>query len=438
MPTSPDLIPLSDSATERSASRAGMGYYRFRFWARRYWWVVALTVMVGLGIMDILCLRDVPQYASVSQMEVVGRIALPQSQMYNDSLNLVTFFGTQVANMKSAQTVQQAIDRVTTMHPEITVDPEAELDAWVEPRTAIFDLKVVSNNPDYAKVLLDEVMDTYLSSKREMKNQTTDVAVAAITEEIDKLEADIAKDEQDLLNFQKTNNVVFIEEQSGAAAALLVSLNGELARLTKEHDLLTLERNDPLITATEKTPLTSGGRMEVDPAIEAALPGNANDANPDIILAQQDRIEKLKIVRDQYGEYLKDAHPKMIQLAEDIANQEKYLETLKSRGKTARDARREDLELQMQNLEKQITTQRDNSLKLSELFATYQELKNKHIRHEALYNQLKATIQNFDVNKSVDQEDVAIKTASSPGGWLRITISFVSSTDSRAGRWRGA
>ena len=415
MPTPPsDLIPLSDSASEHSASRSGTQFYRLKFWARRYWWIVALTIMVGLGIVDIHFQRDVPEYASYAQMEVVGRIALPQSQMYNDSLNLATFFGTQVANMKSPQTLSQAVDRITTMHPEITVDPEADVEAGMELRTAIFDLKVTSTNSDYAKVLLDALMDTYLSSKREMKNQTTDVAVAAITEEIDKLEADIAKDEQQLLAFQKDNNVVYIEEQSGAAASLLVSLNGELARLTKEHDLLTLERNDPIITAAERNPLTVGGKMEVDPAIEAALPGDAANVNPDIILAEQNRIEKLKIVRDQYGEYLKDAHPKMIQLADDIANEQKYLETLKSQGKTARDARREDLELQISNVEKQIDSQRDKSLKLSELFATYQELKNKDARHEALYNQLKATIQNFDVNKSVDQEDVAIKAAASP------------------------
>ena len=430
MPTPNDLIPLSDSASERAANRAETQMFRLGFWARRYWWIVALTIMVGLGIVDILCLREVPAYASYAQMQVVGRVSLPQSELYNESLSMVTFFGTQVANMKSPQTLTLAIDRVTTMHPEITVDPDAEVEAGLELRTASFDLKLTSTNADYAKVLLDAIMDSYLSSKREMKNQTTDVAVAAITEEIDKLEADIAKDEQQLLEFQKTNNVVFIEEQSGAAATLLVNLNGELARLTKEHDLLTLERNDPIITAAERSPLPAGGKMDVDPAVEAALPGNANDINPDIILSEQNRIEKLKIVRDQYGEYLKDAHPKMIQLADDIANEEKYLETLKSQGKTARDARREDLELQMANLEKQISDQRDKSLKLSELLATYQDLKSKDARHEALYNQLKATIQNFDVNKSVDQEDVAIKSAASPGKpinhnyFLRLLIGF--------------
>jgi tyrosine-protein kinase Etk/Wzc len=420
MSTPSDLVPISDLATERSASRVGSQLFRFKFWARRYWWIVALTIMVGLIVMDILCLRDVPEYVSEAQMMVSSRISLPQGEIYNEALNLVNFYGTQVALMKSAPIRSQAIDRIATMHPEITVDPEAEVDASLQLRTSIFNLSVNSTNPDYAKVLLDAIMDTYLSSKREWKHQVTDQAVSAITEEVDKLNTEIKNDEQKLLDFQKTNNVVFIEEQSGSAAAYLVNLNNELASLTKEHDLLTLERNDPIINSSGEgrslpTALPSDAKTpDSSAAVDAALPGNANDENPDIILAEQDRIEKLKIVRDQYGEYLKDAHPKMIQLAQDIANEEKFLETLKSRGKTARDARREDLELQIANLQQQIIVQRDKSLELSERLGTYQALKSELDRQKAFFSQLSLQIQNVDLNKSLDQEDVVIMTAASP------------------------
>lgn len=419
-----DLIPLSDSATELAANRSGTAFYRFKFWARRYWWIVALTIMIGLGIMDILCIKDTPQYVSVSRMIVNGRVALPQDQLYNEGLNLANFYGTQVALMKSPTTLTQAMDRVATMHPEIPVDPFPDIDAGLELRTSIFDLKVTSNNPDYAKVLLDAIMDTYLTSKRELKNQTTDEAVSAITEAVSKLDGQIHEDEQKLLDFQKTNNVVFIEEQSGSAAAYLVSLNNELARLTKEHDLLALEQNDPITSSGQGRSLPPGSKptVEVNAAVEAALPGNSNDDNLDIILAEQDRIEKLKIVREQYAEYLKDAHPKMTQLAMDIANEQKFLDTLKTRSKTARDTRREDLQLQITNLEKQIDTQREKSLTLSERLATYQALRSEIDRRKALYNQLSLSIQNVDVNKSLDQEDVVIKESASPARPVKINF----------------
>ncbi|HEV3271727.1 MAG TPA: polysaccharide biosynthesis tyrosine autokinase [Candidatus Methylacidiphilales bacterium] len=411
----PELSPGDIPTADRTGALLSVQAYRWKFWARRYWWIAALTIMLGLAVTDYLCLRDVPEYVSSSRMMVSGRISLPQGELYNEGMELVNFYGTQVAVMKSPQTVNQAVDRVASMHPEVTVDPDAEVDAGLELRTSIFSLTVTSTNPDYAKLLLDSIMDTYLSSKREWRNQTTDEAVSAITEEIAHLDAEIRGDEQELLDFQKNNNVVFIEEQSSNAAAYLVQLNGELAELTKQHDLLSLENKDPLAASIESDSVTAIGKVgDTDPAIESALPGDNVNHEPDAILDEQDRIEKLKILREQFGVYLKDAHPKMKALADSIANEEKFLEMLKTRSQTTRDAHREDLELRIKNLEQQIVTQNSKSLELSQRLGTYQELKSKITREQALYNQLASSIQNVDLNKSLDQEDVVIMEAASP------------------------
>ena len=240
-------------STEYSGGRAGVQAHHWRLWARRYWWIVALTIMIGLAVADYFCLYSPPEYVSSSRMRVSGRVSLPQGDLYNEGEEeLANFYGTQVALMKSPQIKSQAVAQVTTINPGIAVDEDAEVDAGLEFKTSIFDLKVTSTNPDYAQLLLDAVMDTYLSNKREWKNQTTDEAVSAITEEISHLDAEIRDDEQQLLDFQKTNNVVFIEEQSSSAATYLVGLNSELARLTKERDLLSLESKDPLASMVEK------------------------------------------------------------------------------------------------------------------------------------------------------------------------------------------
>jgi len=414
--TDPSEFSQGDAlAADRPDGRVGVQVYRLRFWARRYWWIAAWTIMMGLAVMDYLCLYGTPEYVSNSRMMVSGRISLPQGEVYNGGIELANFYGTQVALMKSPQTVNQAVDRVTTMHPEVAVDADAEVDAGLELRTSIFDLKVTSTNPDYAKVLLDSIMDTYLSSKREWKNQTTDEAVSAITEEIAHLDAEIRNDEQQLLDFQKNNNVVFIEEQSSSAATYLVGLNNELARLTKQHDLLSLESKDPLATPSEtETVMVTGKIGDTDPALESALPGDNVNQESDAILVEEDRIEKLKILRDQYGLYLKDAHPKMKDLADSIEKEQKFLEMLKTRSQTTRDAHREDLELRIKNLEQQIVTQNNKSLELSQRLGTYQDLKSKITREQALYNQLASSIQNVDLNKSLDQEDVVIMEAASP------------------------
>ena len=97
---------------------------------------------------------------------------------------MANFLGTQQALMKSRQTIVQAIERVSAIHPEVPVDEKAEVNAALEVRTTIFDLSVTSVNPQYAKLLLDAIMDTYLSDKRGRKAQTAEEAMSAITEEI--------------------------------------------------------------------------------------------------------------------------------------------------------------------------------------------------------------------------------------------------------------
>jgi capsular exopolysaccharide synthesis family protein len=416
----------SDALSFDRSDRTDLIWYRFKFWARRYWWIVALAIMLGLGIVDFIMLRATPDYISGAKMMVNGRVSTPAGQVYDPGLELTTFNGTEVAIMKSPQILNQARDRVAQLHPEVTPDDDAKVDAVVELRTSLFDLQVISTDPDYAKLLLDAVMDSYLESKREIKKQATGEAVSAIIEEMSRLDNNINADQQALLDFQKTNNVVFIEQQSGSAANYLVSLNNELAQTTKDYDYLSLIDKDPLAIPSQEplpttTPLGSvidgaPGEAAQNAAANAATPqSNSIEQNTEVINAQQDKIDKLKIERAQFGEYLKDAHPKMKNLADEIEQEEKFLEVLKTRNATDRDQRLEEMRLSIKNLEQQIATWNTKSLELSERLGTYQDLKSKLTREQALYSQLAASIPTFDLSKSMDQDEVVILQAASPG-----------------------
>ena len=375
-------LSAGESASPRdlSAQRA-LRYHRIKLAAQRYWWIAALTIMIGVGVQAYLCYTQPPRYLSFSRMMLGGHVSLPQQQVYNEVSDGNSFYGTQVALMKSPETLTQARERVNTLYPDIPADPLAQIDAGVEPRTSIFDLKVISTNPDYARVLLDAVMDTYLASKRGRKNQTTDEAASAITEEVSHLDAQIRTDEQQLLDFQKQNNVVFIEEQSASSANYLVYLNNELAQLIKEHGLLTLESKDPLINPEDYSVKTTS--TNIAPGSTTLSDSYTRDTAA--ILAEQDYIEKLKILRDEYGVYLKDMHPKMVNLTDAINKEQKFLDLLKTRNVATRDAHREDLELQIKNLQAQIAIWNTKSLELSERLGTYQQLKNKITREQTLY-----------------------------------------------------
>jgi capsular exopolysaccharide synthesis family protein len=382
-----------------SGSRFAIRLYRIKYLAIHYWWIAALTVAIGLGVQAYRCYKQVPLYASGARMMVNGQLNLNQGANYSEDNN--NFYGTQLSLMKSGAILGAAVAHVRLLHPEVVTDEHPRIDAVQEPRTGIFDLQVTTTNPDYSPLLLNAVMDAYLESKRDRREENTNEAVSAITSEISQLDTEIRSDEQQLLDFQKENNVVFIEQQSSSAAAYLVSLNDEMARLTKEHDLLELESKDNTPNAPAPDPAAEGsaGAPEINPAI----------------IQEQETIEKLKIERDDYSQYLKDMHPKMIALSEEISKEEKFLQDLQSKGLQDRRERIADLELQIQNLEKQIGEQNKKSIDLNQRLGVYQELKNKIAREQTMYNELASSFQNVNLNKSIDQENVVAMEPASRG-----------------------
>ena len=54
------------------------------------------------------------------------------------------------------------------------------------------------------------------------------------------MEKDLRNGEDEMLEFQKQNNIGFIQEEGNSAAAYLVRLNQQYAALKTEYDLLSL------------------------------------------------------------------------------------------------------------------------------------------------------------------------------------------------------
>jgi capsular exopolysaccharide synthesis family protein len=397
MSETPDESTASLSPDISAKELLAIRLYRIKLLAFRYWWVVLLTVSIGLAIQGYRWSIQIPRYVSSARMMMNGQVNLKETTVYNEEYS--NFFGTEVALMKSQDTFNVAAARVRVMHPEVEVDPTATIGAAQEPRTSIFDLQVSATNPQYAQLLLNAIMDTYLSKKKNRREHTTDEALTAFTAEKSNLENEINTDEQKIMDFQKDNNEAYIEEQSSNTASYLVGLNNELARLSKERDLLALEKTNPGETDNTSTP----------------------DSNNNIA-AEEAFIEKLKISRDYYSNVLKDKHPKMIALTDSINQEEKFLASLKTKDAESKEAYFVGLEEQIQNLEKQITDWNQKSLDLNQRLATVQQLKAKIARETNMYEQLASSIQNLDLNNSIDMTNVSVYEEASPAYLVPVSL----------------
>src|SRR5438477_9804423 len=94
-------VPASPNRSARS-TRFFNYWHRYRSLLRKRWWVLAITILLGLGAEGFLWWHAPPAFVSVSRMMVSIKIQIPTGSVgsvYTEELS--NFLGTQMALMKS-------------------------------------------------------------------------------------------------------------------------------------------------------------------------------------------------------------------------------------------------------------------------------------------------------------------------------------------------
>jgi succinoglycan biosynthesis transport protein ExoP len=391
---------------DRAQSRAHLysRLNRYKNLLRTRWWLLAVGAAAGFALEFALSWYEPPSYTSVGRMIVSIKLAIPEGSVYTEELS--NFLGTQAALMQSGVVVNRAHARVSAQKPELSQKPVG-LRVAVLPKTTIFVLQASGGNGDYTQAFLQACMEEYVVLKKEMRTQTSDVTLAGLTEEVLRLEKDIRKAEEELVAFQSTNSVVLLQEQGNSAGSYLNALNQRLAGLKSEYEMLqalTLDQN-----LERKQQLAEAGQLAGDPAAPPVLQRMDND----YFVAKQ-QILLLKADQQDWGQYLRPKHPKMIALTEEIARRERLLEMYRQQSAEQLESRKSSLALQIANVEKSVQEWDAKALEVSRKTAEYQRLKANIQRIQALYDRLLATMQTLDVNKEISPESVTIMEKASP------------------------
>src|SRR4029078_13508065 len=223
--------------------------HRYKSLLVRRWWIPVLTICLGLFIQAWLIYQTPPSFLSVSKMMLAGKLAISQSTIYSE--DNVNFYGTQIQLMQSTEVRRSAQALVRSTHPEMQPIP-VEVTVTQKPRTSIFELQAIGSTADYTQAYLNALMQKYLDFKKGMREDQGHNVTTAITEQLISVEKDLRGGEEEMLEFQKKNNIGFIQEEGNSAAAYLVRLNQQSASLKTEFDLLSFLDLDQNLDRTQK------------------------------------------------------------------------------------------------------------------------------------------------------------------------------------------
>jgi len=381
--------------------------HRYKALFLRRWWIPVLTTCLGLFVEAFLIYQMPSSYLSASKMMLAGKLNIAQGAVYSE--DSVNFYGTQIQLMQSAEVKHSAESLVRSAHPELQSVP-VEITVLQKPRTSIFDLAAVGSAPEYTQAYLNAVMQKYLDFKRGMREDRGHEITTGITEQLIQVEKDLRNGEDEMLEFQKQNNIGFIQEQGNSAAQYLVKLNQQYAQLKTEYDLLNLlDLDQNLDRAQNKTEAASGQGSD-----NQGMPFSDVGPEGDYLKAKQ-QIQLLKAERETLAKDLRPNHPKILKLNDEITKQDKLIQLFRADTLEKLKTRRESIGKQMENLQANIKEWEAKALDLSQRLAQFNRIKGKVDRLKTLYDRLTNNLKEIDVSQVVGGEDqVSIMEMATP------------------------
>jgi succinoglycan biosynthesis transport protein ExoP len=395
----PETTTLAGAQQHERAEILQLTFQRYKYMLQNWWWIPLLTTAIGLGLQAWMVLSAPPKYQSSGRLMVSGKIALPEGAVYSEEA--ANFFGTQLELLQSGEVARRADARVMALNPNLEKVP-VNLFATILPKTSIFQVTAQGLQPQQTKAYLDAVMDEYIAYRRSLRSDKSDVTLSAITDQVVDLEKDLRKAEEQLFNWQKENNLVFLQEEGNSAGAYLAQLNRQLANLRTEYQLLeTLSLEQNLERQNQLETVVDSNKEGISAIMRGFGPAS------DYLKARQE-LQLLRAQQVEMGVNLKPRHPKMAELAQRIALQERLMEIFQ--GQTAEQfaSQMESIRVQIQNTEAGIKEWEVKALDLSRRLGEFERLKSEVERRKGLYERLLASVQSVDVNRNIDQDTISV------------------------------
>src|SRR5919201_5200144 len=385
---------IADKSTPAAWSTALITrLHRYKALLLRRWWIPVFTVCVGIFVEAWLIYQTPPSFLSTSKMMLAGKLNIAQSAVYSE--DTVNFYGTQIQLMQSAEVKRSAEALVRATHPELQPVP-VDINVAQKPRTSIFDLQAIGRSPEYTQAYLNAVMQKYLDFKKGRREEQGHTVISGITEQLVQTEKDLRAAEDEMLEFQKQNNIGFIQEEGNSAAAYLVKLNREYATLKTEYDLLKLLDLDQNLDRAQLKPDAAIGQNS-----DEGMPFAGVGPEGDYLKAKQ-QLQLLKAERDTLAKDLRPKHPKIIKYNDEIPKQENLIDLFREDSVEKLKTRRESIGKQMENLRANIKEWEAKALDLSQRLAQFNRVKGKVDRLKTLYDRLTNNLKEVDVSQVVD------------------------------------
>ena len=380
---------------------------RFFAFLLKYWWVPVLTLALSLGGAIWYFFWEPPTYVSKSRMWETVTLRLPEGAMFSEDMQ--NFLGTQTELLESGQLRQLALARLSA--PKTNAIPlgkdgqplEVQIRVRQAAKSSVFELEASAADAAYVQAYLNALMIEYIQYKKDIRKVVSGDTLASISEQVLRLERDLKSEQENLVAFQRTNNLAIVQQEATIAGGSLARLSTELSdgilqTQVLESRALGLEANGPL-----------GGNVSVDlngPLLgaDSEIPSTGTSERQG---ASRD-LELLKLQRERLSKFLRPKHPKIAQLDTQIQRAEKLIELFRNQSREQIAAAQQVLKLKMNGIQTSIKESLGKVLAANDRIADAERMKMNISRIQFHYDRVVNLLQNVDISRNIDQGTLAI------------------------------
>jgi len=333
------------------------------------------------------------------------KLRLPDGAAFTEDRD--NYLGTQAELLRSKMLRDLTLNRMRAVDTNgIVLDADGnpldvDIEVFSSPKSSVYTVQASSANPAFTPLYLDALMQQYLEYRKNIRREVSGDTLASISEQVQRLERDMKVGQAALSDYQRSNNMAVLEEESTIEASYLSKLKTELSDYQLEVRLL----------AARELEQDSGSQMatnDSDTIFDSLRNSGSGVSSTSGRLNADKEIELLKLDRERLSKYLLPKHPKIIKLDEDIARSQRLIDVYRQQNHEQVAAAREVLQIKIDSVEDFIKEWEAKVADANERIAVEDGLKQNVLRNQSMYDRLTALLQNVDISRNIDQETLAI------------------------------
>lgn len=362
-----------DSADPQAPSQPflaslGVKAYRYRALVKRHWWILAVTIAIGLGFQAYRLATKPQLFQSDSRLII-------RAEMINETpggfrTDTGNYFATVVEQLKTPSVIDGAYRRVALETPKAS--GTVEVNAFQLNRSDIFVVNGIGTNPEFTQRYVDAVVTELLATREAERSGTKTEVAGNLADEIKTLKAELEQQKLKLQEFIEKNNMAFWQDQGKSAALFLSGLKNQQSALQNELQRIENLTPDQLLTSAPQPAAparaASGNPVAAQPPQNSSFNGELYTA---YIAKTQELVQKQAELTER-GTVWKPKHPRLQALQAEVERIQRTIKVIRDQNTEATGNRAVAIKAELKSLEVSIQTWETKVLEASRKDAEYQ------------------------------------------------------------------